>query len=611
MQFRRDIQGLRAVAFILVYIFHLNSSWLPGGFIGVDMFFVISGYLITSIITDQKQKGHFRLLSFYEKRIKRIIPAYYVTLLFIIIAGCYFYLQTDTPRLRSGLYRSIVFLSNQFFAHGDSYFGAKLSENPLLHTWSLAIEMQFYFILPFLLIYTNKKILPYLIGTLLFILTAHSTYILYYSHNFSSVYFSLLSRIPEFCVGVLLSLLFSKVKPPSFKISTVISILGFVGIMLSAFFINENTPFPGVIALIPCLAAGLLLISGDNFVSKFLSSKPMVYIGELSYSLYLWHWPIMAYLRYNNVSHNEFSAYEVVLITILTFVFSWLSYVYVESIFRNQRNKTFVILFLPIVLAVAVLTIKLPSINMNETLPKHYNMTAFGEASHAQDSIETFGSTHASKKNIALIGDSHAHVLKAFLDFIGKKNDFSFKTITTSGFPALEGLRQEDFEGENLKRFLNSQQLMAPTKKLINESDVILINSLDFNRIPSLRDALEGLAKNLKENQKLVIFLTVPVYNVSPLRINKGITKNTNRWVGDLLPVNREKNAKIVQDIAGRYVDVYVYDLSVSKIFDDGPFYQDTILYYDHSHINLYGALNLAREEEEKFMLLINDLLDQ
>src|SRR5690606_25350016 len=221
MQFRNDIQGLRAIAFILVFIFHLNPHWLPGGYIGVDMFFVISGYLITSIILHQKEKGSFNFISFYEKRIKRIAPAYYVAILLIAVAGCYFYLQSDTIRLRSGLYRAVAFLSNQFFASGESYFGAALSENPLLHTWSLAIEMQFYLILPFLLIFIRNKYLPYVISALLLILTAYSTYGLYYTDNFSAIYFSLLSRIPEFFVGVLLSILFLDKNQLSRSTSTV------------------------------------------------------------------------------------------------------------------------------------------------------------------------------------------------------------------------------------------------------------------------------------------------------------------------------------------------------------------------------------------------------
>src|SRR5690606_25899728 len=452
MQFRNDIQGLRAIAFILVYIFHLNPHWLPGGYIGVDMFFVISGYLITSIILHQKEKGTFSFLSFYEKRIKRIVPAYYVAILFIAMAGCYFYLQADTIKLRSALYRSIAFLSNQFFASGESYFGAKLSENPLLHTWSLAIEMQFYLILPFLLIFIRNKWLPYAIGGLLVILTGYSTYGLYYTDNFSAIYFSLFSRMPEFFIGVVLSIFFSKKALPSKKVSTLLSIFGLSILILTAFLINEETLFPGVLALLPCTAVGFLLISGENLVYRFLASKPMVYIGELSYSLYLWHWPILAYMRYSDPSKTTFSATEIIIISILTFAFAWLSYTYVEKTFRTQNNKVFALSFTPIVLVACAVTLKLPTINLNGYVPHEFTTATFGRASHSQDSVEVFGDLESTRKKIALIGDSYALILKSFLDYMGKRHDFSFQTITVSGHPALDGIRQDEFTNEERER---------------------------------------------------------------------------------------------------------------------------------------------------------------
>src|SRR5690606_31829851 len=176
MQFRNDIQGLRALAFLLVFLFHLNSSWLPGGFIGVDMFFVISGYLITSILMHQKAKGTFNFLTFYEKRIKRIVPAHFIMLILVLIVAYYVFLFDDIKNLRGSTWRSALFISNLLFAKGQSYFGVGLNDNPLLHTLSLSIEMQFYFILPLILILIKNKYLPYVIGGLLFLLTGYSTY---------------------------------------------------------------------------------------------------------------------------------------------------------------------------------------------------------------------------------------------------------------------------------------------------------------------------------------------------------------------------------------------------------------------------------------------------
>ena len=151
MQFRNDIQGLRAVAFLLVFIFHLNSHWLSGGFLGVDLFFVISGYLMTTITINDIERNKFSFTTFFEKRFKRILPAYLFFLLIISILGSFIFIYTDIYKLRLSIIKAIKFISNLYFSTGDSYFGAKLSENPLLHTWSLSIEMQFYLILPFVL----------------------------------------------------------------------------------------------------------------------------------------------------------------------------------------------------------------------------------------------------------------------------------------------------------------------------------------------------------------------------------------------------------------------------------------------------------------------------
>src|SRR5690554_2131327 len=167
MQFRNDIQGLRALAFLFVFLFHLNPSWLPGGFIGVDIFFVISGYLITSILMHQKAKGTFSFLTFYEKRIKRIVPAHFIMLIFVLIAAYYVFLYNDITNLKDAALRTALFISNMLFAKGQSYFGVGLNDNPLLHTWSLSIEMQFYFILPIIIIFIKNKYLPYIMGGLI------------------------------------------------------------------------------------------------------------------------------------------------------------------------------------------------------------------------------------------------------------------------------------------------------------------------------------------------------------------------------------------------------------------------------------------------------------
>ncbi|MDR6544698.1 peptidoglycan/LPS O-acetylase OafA/YrhL [Chryseobacterium rhizosphaerae] len=208
MQFRNDIQGIRALAFFLVFIFHINYTWLQGGFIGVDVFFVISGYLMTSIIIDQKDKNIFSFYDFYWKRLKRIFPAYLFLIIAATLAGSFIYLARDIWTLQKSAGASIVFLSNLLFSRGDSYFGAALNENPFLHTWSLAIEMQFYLLLPLLLIWVKRKYLSAVIVLLIIVLTIYTSISMYIDNSNTSTYFSLVSRIPEFLIGSFYSLAF-------------------------------------------------------------------------------------------------------------------------------------------------------------------------------------------------------------------------------------------------------------------------------------------------------------------------------------------------------------------------------------------------------------------
>ncbi|WP_448636327.1 acyltransferase family protein [Pedobacter panaciterrae] len=207
MEFRNDIQGLRAIAVLLVFTFHLSPQILPGGFIGVDIFFVISGYLISSIVLHKIDNNKFSLLDFYYGRIKRIVPAYLVLLIALAAISAFIFVPSDIAGLRKGLFWSAIFNSNNYFATLDNYFGASSNENPILHTWTLAVEMQFYLFLPILLLFIkNKKILILTLTIITLIFLGYGTFEVL-SNNKGSMYYSLLARSPEFFIGVLATLL--------------------------------------------------------------------------------------------------------------------------------------------------------------------------------------------------------------------------------------------------------------------------------------------------------------------------------------------------------------------------------------------------------------------
>jgi len=516
--------------------------------------------------------------------------------------GSLTFIYTDIYKLRLSIIKAIKFISNLYFSTGDSYFGAKLSENPLLHTWSLSIEMQFYLILPFVLVFFKKHLLPIFI-TLIIIITAYSTYEIFFTDNQQNIYFSLISRIPEFLIGSVYSIVFKNGLDFSRQKNSVIAICSFLALIICSFYYTEETPFPGILALIPCIAGANILVLKNNTISDILSNKVLVYIGELSYSLYLWHWGIIALIRYINGVY-ELTPTEVIFIIILTFAISWFSYNFLENRFRKTKISIFLLIFIPIYLGIYVFVMKMEKVTEYKKLPDIYTKPIFGMSSHGTKNIEKFGD--ASKNDsIILIGDSNALVLKAFLDQIGKKHHFSFRTLTCDTYPAIKGIRQEEIPTEKMKFYNSSQELIIPTQKMIDESKIIIINSAGFERLPSMKTSLENLAKNLRKDQRLVLINTFHSLNRHPLRS-----------YDTFLPIGRELklehsdgNRKILEEIAKKYENVYIYDVSKSKIFNDTPGYiNDTIAYYDAGHLNLYGSRKLADDLDSDFITFLNKI---
>lgn len=341
MNFRNDIQGLRAIAVLLVFIFHLSNTLLPGGFVGVDMFFVISGYLVSGIVYSKIDKGSFSIVDFYKSRIQRIVPAYLFLLLFVAIGASLLFISSDAQTFRRSLFWTLLFNSNNHFAALDNYFGASSTENPLLHTWTLAVEMQFYFILPMiLLVVRNKKVLISIILTMTIALFTYSTYGIYNGKT-QLMYFSLPSRMPEFLLGVLAAVIKIGDLQLIKRNSNLFSFLGSIAILISAFSFSEATPFPGIVSLLPCFGTLALLVSNTSKINNFLSTKYLVYIGEISYSLYLWHWPLMAFFRYYK-NEYEFSTVDRLIVVIATIVCSLISYYLIERSLRKAKGFRFI-----------------------------------------------------------------------------------------------------------------------------------------------------------------------------------------------------------------------------------------------------------------------------
>lgn len=425
LSYRPDIDGLRGIAVIGVVLYHAGFLF-PGGYVGVDVFFVISGFLITSLIIKDLQTDSFSLLSFWERRARRILPALVLVVAFTLVAGYFLLLPPDYRTLGTSVLALIALSSNVKFWLGTGYFQPEAEENPLLHTWSLSLEEQFYLLIPILLWmlfrFAKSKWFTPLIG--LFCLVSFASSILLINSAPSATFYLLPSRAWELAAGSLL------VMAPTITSAVVRKSalwLGFLGIMIPFLFYTEKTSFPGIAALPPVLGSVLVIWAGKGSegipfrtgLLTFLTSKPMVGVGLMSYSLYLWHWPLLAFNRYLNVWHNSDLVRAGLIFAAL--MVAWLSLRYVERPFRSKNwssSQRSVFTFSAIALAVITVpalfiwrTNGIPE-RLNE-LGKNYASTTFDTQYVHELSIEKIPSgflklgTSAVKPTVFIWGDSH------------------------------------------------------------------------------------------------------------------------------------------------------------------------------------------------------------
>ncbi len=298
-KYRADIDGLRAVAICLVLLFHA-TRYVPGGFVGVDVFFVISGYLITLHIVKEIDAGKFSIATFYEKRIRRIFPAFLVMLFVTFLAAWKLLLPDEFIDYSKSLLSASLSVSNFYFwKHSDYFAEAQL---PLQHTWSLAIEEQFYLLFPAFLLLLRKYMPQYFRKAITAVSLASFLLSVATVTRFPEATFYLIpSRAWELLMGGMLAVgIFPK--PSRGFLCEILSALGLIFILVAGFVYSPATPFPGPTALLPCLGSVLIISANDGkrtLVRRLLSTRPFVGLGLISYSLYLWHWPIIIFKRFD------------------------------------------------------------------------------------------------------------------------------------------------------------------------------------------------------------------------------------------------------------------------------------------------------------------------
>jgi peptidoglycan/LPS O-acetylase OafA/YrhL len=343
MKYRPEIDGLRAVAVLPVVAYHLNVGHLPGGFVGVDVFFVISGFLITGHLQADITAGRFSIIRFYERRLRRIGPALLCLLLVIGTLAAFTLLPTDLNAFGGSLLSALLSVSNFYFWTHTGYFAGNVFAEPLLHTWSLAVEEQYYLVFPVILYFASNLSRRGRDAILLGLLAASLAVSAVGAFTAPVATFYLpYARAWELLLGAILA--FDVVPFSGGRIWREAAMFAGLGLIaLSVLFIRVDMPFPGLLALPPCIGTALVLIGGGTsktFGERLLSTPPLVFIGLISYSLYLWHWPVIVFNRFDpELIPGELPPRLVkVILLIVSLVLATLSWWFVERSFRNRAR---------------------------------------------------------------------------------------------------------------------------------------------------------------------------------------------------------------------------------------------------------------------------------
>ncbi len=336
--YRPDVDGLRAVAVLAVLLYHAGFAAIPGGYVGVDVFFVISGFVITTAIQPDLAGGRFHLRDFYERRIRRIFPPLFAMVAVSLVLGWLVLMPDDLKRLGQSSVANAVFLSNFYFLKDSGYFGATAAAKPLLHTWSLAVEEQFYLLLPlYMLLF--KRWSANVMRTLTLTLFTLSFLMAYIATRFEPTlsFFMLPTRAWELLAGVMLAQGIVPV-PRNTKDEWARALTGIALIAFAMLTYSEKTVFPGLTALPPVLGAALIISAGMQRAGKanaWLSSRFMVFVGQISYPLYLWHFPLLGFAGY--LSLKGLGLAETLAVNTLIVLCAVLSWRFIEQPIRRRR----------------------------------------------------------------------------------------------------------------------------------------------------------------------------------------------------------------------------------------------------------------------------------
>ncbi|WP_419419954.1 acyltransferase family protein [Legionella sp. D16C41] len=616
--YRPDIDGLRALAILSVVLFHAFPTFLQGGFVGVDVFFVISGFLISTIIFKNIQGNNFCFIKFYTHRIKRIFPALIIVLLVCYLFGWFTLLPEEFKQLGKHIAAGTSFIQNLVLWREAGYFDTASELKPLMHLWSLAIEEQFYIIYPLIIFlvwrFSSNTLIGFIIiGSIL----SFSLNIIGVGENTLKTFFIPQTRFWELLIGSLLAYfqvfnpllpitnqvpqkilqLFSYQQPFGMHqkkiLQNLLSLIGISLIVYATFSVNKSKLFPGWWALIPVMGAFLLILAGPGAVvnRKILSNQLIVFIGLISYPLYLWHWPILSYLR---IVESEIPSVSTrIVAVILSFILAWLTYRLIEKPIRFGSQSSIKII------ALILSSVLLGSIGfytyVKSGFPARMNLAMseeelLKERNRYWNESQQIGAPFSpTKTNIIVFGDSQAHdILHALRNEkrIGLKF-FASSHECSAFFSANKGSETTE---KDCNQFFNN----LISSEEIKQADVLIYAHQWRPGMEVEKNYTLGVNELRKKNEKITIYFFGPKLYLSPYGSINTIVKSSHHLLG----MNEFLLSKVVADNDNDYVEKLakqnnVQFVDVRNIFcmEGCEFYKSKkYSYFDSNHWSQSGA---------------------
>jgi peptidoglycan/LPS O-acetylase OafA/YrhL len=623
--YRPDIDGLRAVAVAGVVVFHAMAAYAPGGFVGVDVFFVISGYLIGGQILAEVRAGGFSYLSFYARRARRILPALYAMLAVMMLAGVWFLTPIELRQLGKESVAAIFAAPNVLYYGGQGYFAPY--SNPLLMTWSLGVEEQFYLLLPVLMLAIARVGGPPATLILALCGVSFAASIVLTHLDPKAAFYLLPTRAWELGLGVALAVMEKRGCAPRISGWTAdgVAFLSLAAIVLAMAFYKPDYAFPGFYALIPTIAAAGLILSRGSSVNRLaLGSAPLVFIGKISYSLYLWHWPLF-YL--NGLLKDAGAGLHPFALIAIAFGLAVASWVLVEQPFRRRVHSPRAVLWRYAVAGGALAAFALALYGSYGWPQRFAGAEELSRDAHAarQDLCLTpFGSrsptleppcapASAIAPAVVVIGDSHAASIAPGFRMLADQDARAFMQLTKSSCPPLAGFApasanrsfQNECRAYQGAVFENLRKLERPAVVVLAGywSSTPSVTSANGKTTPLLEALETTLASLSRTGHRIVVVQDTPRFAFDPYALAVGETiplraamsgVAADRGVADAEParVLRDETRALMRDVASRWPEITLFDPWESLCRDGRCAFRDehALFYSDFQHLTEPGA---------------------